>query len=386
MKIPEKAIVDHLKEHISDVRVDTETQFEFSGIRQLTGRAVTLRQDVLYICGSAERMAGRETECASVCKLIRQADYEKCGGIENSIVIKNDSDLSEVADDILCLFEKASEFTETLQSAIISDSSIDDIFSLAAQNFPGCLIVMTDTAYNIVHSTETEVRDEYLNALLRRGYYDKNDIDMIANHGYFEDWQRVMKPRLYTAEETVSGKSMLLRSYQSRGLLLGFIACYFLDREPSEIDYVLFKSFTDSVERIMLSYMQHSAYETSDEQMITDMLSPENRSNAILMHDRSLRLGLPLNANFRIGVIRSEGELESIAASVTKHLLVYCPIKTYGVFKYRSEVVLVFYDWNYYTVKESSALGEKMQMLINTLQASKCRVVFYLIKKQEGNG
>lgn len=110
MKIPEKAIVDHLKEHISDVRVDTETQFEFSGIRQLTGRAVTLRQDVLYICGSAERMAGRETECASVCKLIRQADYEKCGGIENSIVIKNDSDLSEVADDILCLFEKASEF------------------------------------------------------------------------------------------------------------------------------------------------------------------------------------------------------------------------------------------------------------------------------------
>lgn len=374
MKIPEKAIVDHLKEHISDVRVDTETQFEFSGIRQLTGRAVTLRQDVLYICGSAERMAGRETECASVCKLIRQADYEKCGGIENSIVIKNDSDLSEVADDILCLFEKASEFTETLQSAIISDSSIDDIFSLAAQNFPGCLIVMTDTAYNIVHSTETEVRDEYLNALLRRGYYDKNDIDMIANHGYFEDWQRVMKPRLYTAEETVSGKSMLLRSYQSRGLLLGFIACYFLDREPSEIDYILFKSFTDSVERIMLSYMQHSAYETSDEQMITDMLSPENRSNAILMHDRSLRLDLPLNANFRIGVIRSEGELESIAASVTKHLLVYCPIKTYGVFKYRSEVVLVFYDWNYYTVKESSALGEKMQMLINTLQASKCRV------------
>ena len=79
--------------------------------------------------------------------------------------------------------------------------------------------------------------------------YDKNDIDMIANHGYFEDWQRVMKPRLYTAEETVSGKSMLLRSYQSRGLLLGFIACYFLDREPSEIDYVLFKSFTDSAER-----------------------------------------------------------------------------------------------------------------------------------------
>lgn len=106
MKIPEKAIVDHLKEHISDVRVDTETQFEFSGIRQLTGRAVTLRQDVLYICGSAERMDGRETECASVCKLIRQADYEKCGGIENSIVIKNDSDLSEVADDILCLLKR----------------------------------------------------------------------------------------------------------------------------------------------------------------------------------------------------------------------------------------------------------------------------------------
>ena len=112
MKIPEKAIVDHLKEHISDVRVDTETQFEFSGIRQLTGRAVTLRQDVLYICGSAERMAGRETECASVCKLIRQADYEKCGGIENSIVIKNDSDLSEVADDIL----RSEEHTSELQS------------------------------------------------------------------------------------------------------------------------------------------------------------------------------------------------------------------------------------------------------------------------------
>lgn len=374
MKIAIKVIADCLKDYICEIRTENAEGFEFSGIRQMNGQMTLLRQDVLYVCDKAAPIKGKEDKCAQVCVLIKKGEYAKCGAVKNAIVIKDDASLFEIFDKVLGIFEKASEFTESLQSAIIFDSGIDKIFSLASENLPGCLLVMTDTAYNIVHSTEASVGDAYLDELLQRGYYDKNDIDMIANRGYFEDWQRVMRPKLYAADETVSGKNMLLRSYQSHGLLLGFVACYFLDRDPGELDYMLFKCFTDSIERIMVSYIKHSAYETSDERMIADMLSEENKGNSVLLNDRGNRLGLPQNANYRIGVIRSEGNLESIAASVTKHLLVYCPIKTYGVFKYKSTVILVFYDWNYYTVKESSALEEKMQMLINTLKASKCGI------------
>lgn len=372
MKIAINVIADCLKDYICEVKTENEKQFEFSGIRQMTGQTALLRQDVLYVCDKAISIKGREDKCAQVCVLIKKSEYGKCGSMKNAIVIKDDVSLFEIFDKVLGIFEKTSEFTESLQSAIIFDSGIDKIFSLASKNLPGCLLVMTDTAYNIVHSTEVSVGDAYLNELLQRGYYDKNDIDMIANRGYFEDWQRVMRPKLYVADETVSGKNMLLRSYQSHGLLLGFVACYFLDREPSELDYVIFKSFTDSIERMMLSYIKHSAYETSDERMLSDMLSVDNMDNAQLLRDRGIRLGLPQNANYRIGVIRSEDNLESIAASVTKHLLVNCPIKTYGVYKYKSEVILVFYDWNYYSVKETSALDEKMQLLISTLKASRC--------------
>ena len=372
MKIALKVIADCIKAHICEVKCKNAEQFEFSGIRQMTKQSTALRKDVLYVCDKAAAVKGKEDECAQICILIKKSEYAKCGAVKNAIIIEDDVSLFEIFDEVLGIFEKTSEFTEALQSAIIFDSGIEKIFSLASDILPGSLLVMTDTAYNIVHSTQTTVADAYLNELLQRGYYDKNDIDMIANRGYFEDWQRVMRPRLYRADETVSGKSMLLRSYQSHGLLLGFVACYFLDREAGELDYALFKSFTDSIERIMLSYIKHSAYETSDERMLSDMLSGDNRDNAELLRDRGIRLGLPQNANYRIGVIRSEDNLESIAASVTKHLLVNCPIKTYGVYKYKSEVILVFYDWNYYSVKETSALDEKMQLLISTLKASKC--------------
>ena len=34
---------------------------------------------------------------------------------------------------------------------------------------------------------------------------------MIASRGYFEDWQRTVRTMRYTADKTVSGKSMLQR-------------------------------------------------------------------------------------------------------------------------------------------------------------------------------
>lgn len=58
---------------------------------------------------------------------------------------------------------------------------------------------------------------------------------MIASRGYFEDWQRTVKPMRYTADMTVSGKSMLLRSYQRAGFATEFVTCYFLSGSPPSL-------------------------------------------------------------------------------------------------------------------------------------------------------
>ena len=90
------------------------------------------------------------------------------------------------------LFESANSFMEALQQQVITGNGFNSIFHLVARQFPDCLIVMTDTAYNIIHSTMGKVDDRYLQELLDRGILQQErrryagpstDILTMAAHG-----------------------------------------------------------------------------------------------------------------------------------------------------------------------------------------------------------
>lgn len=372
MKISEKAISEHLQEWISEVNLSQKEDFDFTGIQIVTEKTTGFRPDILYVCTSC--VPGAVFDCADSCFLIQQNSCEATRTPPNAIVLRADCNLLEIISGLLYLFESANSFMEALQQQVITGNGFNSIFHLVARQFPDCLIVMTDTAYNIIHSTMGKVDDRYLQELLDRGYYNKNDVDMLAKHGYFDDWQRTVRPRRYSPNETVSGKDLFLRSYQNRGLLLGFVACYFITRSPSEFDYLLFKGLTDCIERLIIAESERRAYAMPDEQLVADILRPDNEENESLSRDRCERLRLPYKCNFRIGVIQSESGKESIAAGMTKSLLIYCPVKTYGIYKFRTDVIIVFHDWDYSTIRDASFLDEKMHLLAATLKASRCRM------------
>lgn len=374
MKISGKAVSEHLQEWISEVSISQKEEFDFTGIQIVTEKTASFRPDILYVCANRERIPDAVFDCRDACFLMQQSVYGTDRKPRNVIMLKQDCGFPEITNGLLDLFESANSFMEELQQQVISGSGFDCIFRLAAGQFPDCLIVMTDTAYNIIHSTSDKVDDRYLQELLDRGYYNKNDVDLLAKHGYFDDWQRTVRPRRYSSDETVSGKDMLLRSYQTRGLLLGFVVCYFLKRAPSEFEFLLFKGLTDCVERLIMTQAEQRAYAMPDEQMVADILSPDNEDNEPLSRDRCARLGLPYKCNFRIGVIQSESGKESTAAGITKSLLIHCPVKTYGIYKYRADVILVFHDWSYGTIRDASFLDEQMRLLAATLTAGRCRM------------
>ena len=180
MKISGKAVSEHLQEWISEVSISQKEEFDFTGIQIVTEKTASFRPDILYVCANRERIPDAVFDCRDACFLMQQSVYGTDRKPRNVIMLKQDCGFPEITNGLLDLFESVNSFMEELQQQVISGSGFDCIFRLAAGQFPDCLIVMTDTAYNIIHSTSDKVDDRYLQELLDRGYYNKNDVDLLA--------------------------------------------------------------------------------------------------------------------------------------------------------------------------------------------------------------
>ena len=374
MKITDKAITEHLGSWIAGVNLAEDAELSFSGLRSLVNGENELKSDILYIWPESVKSVDLKGSAEGVCFLMTREQYELNPGIRNVILLRNDCSTTDALNSLLALFNAGSRFTDALQDSIISAGGLEGIFEVAKEFFPDCLIIMTDMAYNIIHATKNSVDDGYLHSILEQGFYSKKDVDMIASRGYFEDWQRTVKPMRYTADMTVSGKSMLLRSYQRAGFATEFVTCYFLSGSPTEFDYLMFKQLTDCIESVIRTIPRSSAEVTSDEQLVADLLNAANQNNETLLHDRCMRLGLPYNIYYRVGVIQSNSGNESRAANIAKQLRNYCSIRNFGIFKFHTKVIIVFGDWNYYSVKERSSLEDNWRAFTKSLQVTGSKI------------
>lgn len=374
MKITDKAITEHLGSCIAGANIAEDAELSFSGVRSLVNGENELRPDILYVWPESIKSLHLNASAENICFLMTQKQYELNPDIKNVILLRNDTGTADALNSLLELFNVSSRFTDALQDSMISSRGLDGIFEVAKEFFPNCLIIMTDTAYNIIHATKKSVDDRYLNSILEQGFYSKKDVDMIASRGYFEDWQRTVKPTRYTADMTVSGKSMLLRSFQWAGFATEFVTCYFLNGTPTEFDYLMFKRLTGCIESVIRTIPRSSAEVTSDEQLVADLLNAANQNNEALLRDRCMRLGLPYNVYYRVGVIQSSSGSESRAANIAKQLCNYCSIRNFGIFKFRTKVIIVFGDWNYYSVKERSGLEDNWRAFTKSLQMTGSKI------------
>ena len=371
MKLSADVITEALSGYVLDANFSCEEPPEFSGVRVFTGREKRLEKDILYVCSSKLLYGSNRGMFDEGCFVIKSCpfDYQPA----NAIILSESCDLYDVSNRLIELFETANFYERKIKEASGLRKGYEPFIELARQMLPHCVIVLTDSAYTLVGSTTNSVPENaYLNAIVERGFYNKTDLDLMAEKGYFSDERKYRMPILYGADHTISGVPFLVRSYRLFGSTTSFMGCYFVYSPPKKLDVALFRCLTDEIGEYMSANGMYDGSLPTKQRMIDDIITGRRRDTEFF-YDRCAKLHIPFEGEFRIGVLQLINDNGSTVklAQIANQLSTFCYVQNYGVFQHVSSIIILFRDWHNYDVKEMSTFSENWQALERTIVANK---------------
>ena len=381
-----KLSLDVLIEKISDRVVQTPdidpASVRFLGVRVVSQQDTSLDPDYLYICAPSVLYRVGSAFFHDVFVVVRTCPEEYRP--EKAIVLDEDVDMRVVTNCLIDLFDQINHLELSVKELIIEGSSYQPFFDLARELFPECLIVMTDSAYNLVCKTMEKTGNEYLDGILARGFYSKHDMDLISAYGYFEDERKYFKPILYPADQTISGFPYLVRSFRRYGATFSFVGCYFLNHKATLLSLTMFQCLTDGIGRYMDHNGLHAEEFPRNQQLVDDLINGKDGTD-VFLSDRCTRLKIPFEGKFRLGVIQTEADNNIKAAQMANQLKIYCTVRNYGIFQYNTKIVILFQDWYGQDVKYQVDFEDAWQAFIRTLSSGHASlglsIVFHSVRQ-----
>lgn len=307
MKLSLQLILETLTEYGAQL-LETDGDFAFTGVQILTSPTDILEPDTLYVCTPKVLPKLKKQLFENHCFVFKAKPSQlQCHHALHGILLDENTDLNEVVNRLITLFTQFHAFEFAIKEASLERRGYEPFFEIAKKAFPHCLIVVTDSAYNIVCSTRSSVDDiPYFRDLLQRGYYSREDMNQIASFGYYEDERKCVQPVLYPAEKTICGYPFLVRSYKNHGAAYCFIGCYFLDVPPTQRDISLYTCLTQELENY---YKVNGIFDAGmlgkQQQLLDDLIRPKQNSPEYF-HDRCAQLNIPYQGTFRIGLVQCE--------------------------------------------------------------------------------
>ena len=372
MKLSLQLILETLTEYGAQL-IETDGDFAFTGVQILTSPTDILEPDTLYVCTPKVLPKLKKQLFENHCFVFKAKPSQlQCHHALHGILLDENTDLNEVVNRLITLFTQFHAFEFAIKEASLERRGYEPFFEIAKKAFPHCLIVVTDSACNIVCSTRSSVDDiPYFRDLLQRGYYSREDMNQIASWGYYEDERKCVQPVLYPAEKTICGYPFLVRSYKNHGAAYCFIGCYFLDVPPTQRDISLYTCLTQELENY---YKVNGIFDAGmlgkQQQLLDDLIRPKQNSPEYF-HDRCAQLNIPYQGTFRIGLVQCESSTLFKVSHISNQLRAHCPLANYGVFQYGSSVIILFRDWNDANVRTQSGFSEDWNALLTTLRQNK---------------
>lgn len=370
MKLSLNLIAESLSSFDAQIILSEEREFEFSGVQILTLPVETLENDVLYICEPKVLPRLKRALFTDHCFIFKARPQQiQCKHPLNGIRLGDDAILNDVTNHLINLFTKFNQFEFRVKEAALSRSSYSTLLQIASEAFPDCLLVVTDSAYNVVCSTKQSVDgNRYVNDIIARGYYSQNDLNLMAKYGYYQDERKYFRPILYSADSTISGVPFLVRSYRSNGAPFSFIGCYFLNGEPTLESIALFTCLSNELETYFrIQGIYSSDFLAAQHQLISDLIDPKQDSPEYF-RDRCMQLHIPFQGHFRLAVIQSEIDSRVKVSHLANQLRAHCPIPNCGTFQRGTELLLLLHDWNSSEVKDTATFDDDWKELNNTLK------------------
>lgn len=338
-----------------------------------------LRKDILYVCEPSALYKLKKSQIRGACFVCRaQAHvFEKYKAYINAIVVDYDTNTNDIANHLADLFSSMNDYKTRLQHAVLLQKGYQPLFDIAKEMFPGCTILMVDSGYNIVCSANTDFENdilpgadpdavEHIKRLVKLGFYDKTELDQMAEHGYYNQGDKYLNP-VISLPPNVCGCPLIVRSYHESSTFFAFVTCYYYYSNPTLVQQRMFKLLSDSLDDYfqITDYYEH--VRPFHQQVIADLIENENSSEDFY-RDRCLRLHLPQAGDFRLGLIYVSPSNSVRASHCALQLKAWCAVKNYGVFQYGSTVILLMVDWDSYSVRETVDADKNWQMLSDTLR------------------
>lgn len=328
MKLSLQLILETLTEYGAQL-LETDGEFSFTGVQILTSPTDVLEPDTLYVCAPKVLPKLKKQLFDDHCFVFKAKPSQlHCHHALHGILLDENADLNSVVNRLITLFTRFHAFEFAIKEASLERKGYEPFFEIAKE-FPQCLIVITDSAYNIVCSTRGSVDNiPYFHDLLQRGYYSRNDMNQIASWGYYEDERKCVEPVLYPAEKTICGYPFLVRSYKNNGAAYCFIGCYFLDAAPTQRDIALFTCLTNELDNY---YKVNGIFDAGmlgkQQQLLDDLIRPK-QSSPEYFHDRCAQLSIPYQGSFRIGLIRCESSTMFKISLICNQMRAHCRFRT----------------------------------------------------------
>ena len=346
MKLAQCIILDLLKDY-DPVPILPETcDFHFSGVQLLDQDNPTDDPSILYI-GTTTQISSFDTEkLKDFCIICIGKKEDVSSYIENYqanlILIPENHSLASVVNTLYTGFHRILRWDAELQNAILSKQNYQSLFSIGGRFFGKNVMLMVNSSYNVIGANLLEAPvHEKLDFILKNGYYSKDLTDGLAQMGYMAKGFQYKTPTILNPPNYMNCPIMVLSMHADNGIFLGFITIYFIESQPTATQFELFSHFAKMIRCYYLKNSEENASTpTPLESFMSDLINHTQEDEAF-MQDRARTLRLPIEATYRLCVIKWDKFILPQADYVRNRLRSCLKFPLFRVVLYHDSILLL---------------------------------------------
>lgn len=363
-----------------------DREFQFRKVQVLTpDGAASMEDDILYVCEPKMIRRLSKSQLRDRCFVVRaRPGYEDVVRPGMNVITYDELySVGDVINQLLMLFERVNTLEFNMRLAVRARAGYGPLMEVARDMIPDATILIVDSAYNIIASSrDGDSGNAYVDMILKQGYYDKDSLQQMAEMGYFSANNKYLKPVL-SMPPNVCGDPVILRSYHTNGMFFSFVGCYFTGRTPTKMELELFRFFT---EQLNVYFTETGFYKHSiplRQQMLSDLLNYDGE-NPELVQDRARQLRLPETGSFRLGYAVFEDSSSLLASHLVLQLRSWSNVANYGVFQYKTSVIILFQDWHDYPIADRLSFRERWDEMLEILHKNGAKLGVSLLFTELG--
>lgn len=260
----------------------------------------------------------------------------------NLILIPENHSLASIVNTLYTGFHRILNWDGELQNAILRKQNYQSLFSIGGRFFGKNAMIMVNSSYNVIGTNLLEApTHEKLDFILKNGYYSKELTDGLAQMGYMAKGFQYKTPTILNPPNYMNCPIMVLSMHADNGIFLGFITIYFIDSQPTATQFELFAHFAKLIRCYYLKNSEENASTpTPLETFMSDLINHTQEDEAF-MQDRARTLRLPLDASYRLCVIKWDKFILPQADYVRNRLRSCLKFPLFRVVLYQESILLL---------------------------------------------